>query len=453
MDGTTPQQGLTNVALAPCSRFLKFPPLRGPVLAVAAVTVALLAGYQITSQIYGSINSRLPDAAVQARAAVSPKTIPVDIAPAPADPVEELTIEVQPGDTLDSLFRDTNLSLVDLAEILQLDEARKNLSVLRPGDVLQVRHDSGAILNLNRELDIRNRLEIRRSDTGFQTNVVEMPIEHRMVTAAGRIRTSLFEAAQEARISEKLIMNIAEVFEYDIDFVRDIGAGDEFSLVYEELWRDGTKLGEGDVLAAEFVNRGARFTAIRYEETDGRAAYYTHDGQPMRKAFFRVPLTFTRISSGFNSARRHPILNTIRAHQGVDYAAPMGAPVKASGDGKIIFRGWKGGYGNTLILQHPGNITTLYGHLSRFGKASYGSRVRQGEIIAYVGATGLATGPHLHYEYRKNGLHLDPRTVILPNAEPLRGQELTAFQTTAVPLLQRLEGRGSVLAANLQATP
>ncbi|MEO8224808.1 MAG: peptidoglycan DD-metalloendopeptidase family protein, partial [Gammaproteobacteria bacterium] len=265
---------------------------------------------------------------------------------------------------------------------------------------------------------------------------------------------SLFEAAQESRVSEKLIMNMARIFEYDIDFVRDIGAGDQFALVYEELWRDGTKLGEGEVLAAEFVNRGARYTAIRYDDAGGRPAYYTHDGQPMRKAFVRAPVAFTRISSGFNPGRLHPILNTIRAHQGVDYAAPKGTPVKASGDGKIIFRGWKGGYGNTIILQHGGNVTTLYGHLSRFGSRSYGSRVRQGDVIGFVGATGLATAPHLHYEYRKNGVHLNPSTVILPNAEPLRGQELTAFRSAAQPLLQRLESPGSMLAANqLQPRP
>ena len=218
----------------------------------------------------------------------------------PVDPIEELVLEVQAGDTLDSLFRATSLSLVDLAEILQLDVARKYLRVLRPGDVLHVRHDGGAILELDRELDIRSKLEVHRADAGFEANVVELPLEHRLVTIGGKIRSSLFEAAQESRVSEKLIMNMAQIFEYDIDFVRDIGEGDEFALVYEELWRDGAKLGEGEVLAAEFVNRGARYTAIRYDDGDGRASYYTHDGQPMRKAFVRAPLSFTRISSDFN---------------------------------------------------------------------------------------------------------------------------------------------------------
>jgi len=416
-------------------------PFRSTLIALAATTVALVTGYQLTTQIAESF--RASPAAI-----ARPAPSAIEAVLPPADPIEQLQLEVQAGDTLDSLFRDTNLSTVDLAEILQLDVARKHLRVLRPGDVLMVRHDGGTILQLDRELDIRTALQVQRDGAGFRADVVELPVEHRIVMAAGRIRSSLFEAAQESRVSEKLIMNMAQIFEYDIDFVRDIGAGDEFALVYEELWRDGTKLGEGDVLAAEFMNRGARYTAIRYEDADGQASYYTHDGQPMRKAFVRAPLSFTRISSDFNPARRHPILNTIRAHEGVDYAAPKGTPVKASGDGKIIFRGWKGGYGNTIILQHGGNVTTLYGHLSRFGGRGYGSRVQQGEVIGYVGATGLATAPHLHYEYRKNGVHLNPRTVILPNAEPLRGQELTAFRTGAQPLLQRLEGRNSMLAAN-----
>ncbi len=409
-------------------------------MGMTATAVALVAGYQLTNQITESFR-------VSAAATSRPAPPSVDLAPA-VDPIEELRLEVQSGDTLDSLFRDTSLSTLDLAEIMQLDVARKYLRVLRPGDVLIVRHDGGQILQLDRELDIRTKLEVQRDGAGFRSSVIEMPIESRIVMAAGQIRSSLFEAAQQARISEKLVMNVAQIFAYDIDFVRDIGAGDEFAVVYEELWRDGVKLGEGGVLAAEFMNRGARFTAIRYQDADDRSSYYTHDGQPMRKAFVRAPLSFTRISSGFNPARRHPVLNTIRAHQGVDYAAPKGTPVKASGDGRVIFRGWKGGYGNTIILQHGGNVTTLYAHLSKFGGRGYGSRVQQGDVIGYVGATGLATAAHLHYEYRKNGVHLDPRTVILPNAEPLRGQALTAFRASAEPLLQRLEGRTSMLAAN-----
>ena len=346
-------------------------PFQATLVAALASSVALVSGYQLTTRITESISAT--DARISSPSPAAPVTAALPV----ANPIENLILEVQVGDTLDSLFRNTDLSMVDLAEILQLDVARKYLSILRPGDSLQVRHDAGSILQLSRELDIRTRLEINRQDSAFQANIVELPLEHRMVTVAGRISSSLFEAAQASRVSEKLIMKMAQIFGYDIDFVRDIGTGDEFALVYEELWRDGTKLGEGDVLAAEFVNRGARFTAIRYEDADGTSSYYTHDGQPMRKAFLRAPLSFTRISSEFNPSRRHPILNTIRAHEGVDYAAPKGTPVQASGDGKVIFRGWKGGYGNTLIVQHSGNVTTLYAHLSRFGNQGYGGRVRQ----------------------------------------------------------------------------
>jgi murein DD-endopeptidase MepM/ murein hydrolase activator NlpD len=414
-----------------------------------AATMALLVGYQLSIQLRQSLDT--PAMAAPRPALVEmARTVP---APAPVDPFESLLIEVRPGDTLDALFRENNLSLVDLADILQLSEARDNLRILRPGDVLNVRHDGDSVQSLARELNISSRFEVHRGDSGFEASVIELPLEHRLVTAHGRIQSSLFEAANDSRVSEKLIMKVAEVFEYDIDFVRDIGQGDEFALVYEELWRDGTKLGEGDVLAAEFVNRGARYTAIRYQESeDSRPEYYNHDGQPMRKAFIRAPVAFTRISSNFNPRRRHPILNQIRGHQGVDYAAPTGTPVKASGDGKIIFRGWKGGYGNTIILQHGSNVTTLYGHMSRFAKQRYGTKVRQGDVIGYVGSTGLATGPHLHYEYRKNGRHLNPRTVILPNAEPLAPQALTAFRATAEPLLRRLEASDSMLASNRAAS-
>lgn len=380
------------------------------------------------------------------------------------DPFETLLLDVQPGDTLDGLFRASGLNLVDLAEIMRLDEARQNLRILRPGDTLSVRHDAGSVLEIERDVGIGRTFVVQRNDVAsdadqasskpvFRAELVNLPLERRIVTAGGHISTSLFEAAANAGISERAVMKLADIFAWDIDFVRDISSGDEFSLVYEELWRNGKKLGEGDILAAEFTNRGGRYTAIRFEEADGRTAYYSTDGRPMRKAFVRVPVAFTRISSKFNPNRRHPILNTIRAHQGVDYAARTGTPVHASGDGKVIFRGWKSGYGNTLILQHGGNITTLYAHLSRFAKtSSYGSKVRQGEVIAYVGATGLATAAHLHYEYRKNGVHLNPQTVILPPAEPLRGTELMAFQTTAQPLLARISTRQTALAANRTAT-
>jgi murein DD-endopeptidase MepM/ murein hydrolase activator NlpD len=237
-------------------------------------------------------------------------------------------------------------------------------------------------------------------------------------------------------------MNLAGIFAWDIDFVLDIRTGDTFSIIVEELWRDGKRVAEGDILAAEFVNQGEQFRAIMYRSPDGTVSYFSPEGKNMRKAFLRAPLSFSRISSNFNPNRRHPVLNTIRAHKGVDYAAPSGTPIKAAGDGKVIFRGVKGGYGNTIILQHGGNITTLYAHMQRFNRAARnGMRVRQGTIIGYVGQSGLATGPHLHYEYRKNGVHMNPRTVKLPDAAPIDPALRADFDKVAAPLLAKLDRR------------
>lgn len=367
----------------------------------------------------------------------------------PASLLEETELVVSRGDTLNGLFRSTGLSVVDLAAIMDIPEARQHLRLLHPGDRLLVRHEGPQIVSIERSLDITTAFRVSAGDGGYQAETIRLPVERRRVVAGGTIFSSLFEAASSARVSERVVMKLADVFTWDVDFVRDISQGDSFAVVYEELWRDGQKLGEGDVLAAEFVNRGRRFTAVRFDDGKGRPSYYTADGRPMRKAFVRAPVAFTRISSGFNPRRRHPILNTIRAHQGVDYAAPSGTPVIAAGDAKVIFRGWRGGYGNTVILQHANGVTTLYAHLARFGKAArYGGRVRQGEVIGYVGATGLATAAHLHYEYRKNGVHLNPRTVTLPDAEPLRGARLTAFRSDAAGLLAQLDERRTVLAAN-----
>jgi len=268
----------------------------------------------------------------------------------------------------------------------------------------------------------------------------------RQIVAGGRIYSSLFEAAAKAGISDQSIMNLAGIFAWDIDFVLDIREGDEFVVIFEELWHNGELVKQGDILAAEFVNRGEVFRALRYVGPEGQIDYFTPQGNNVRKAFVRAPVSFSRISSNFNPRRRHPRLNTIRAHKGVDYAAPSGTPVQAAGDGKVIFRGRKGGYGNAVIIQHGGNITTLYGHLSRFsGKARNGTRVRQGDIIGYVGQTGLATGPHLHYEYRKNGVHMNPRTVTLPAADPINPALREDFVRTTRSMLLRLDAKQQIL--------
>lgn len=350
-----------------------------------------------------------------------------------------LDLLVKRGDTLEQLFRRNGLSLTDLAAMVALPDAGAALKLLRPGDRLEVAHRDGQVTSLRRELDEIRLLSIARAESGFTASTIERPVDIRPAGAQGVIRSSLFEAGMAAGIADRTTMDMAGIFEWDIDFIQDVRVGDRFTVIYEELWRDGVKLRDGDIVAAEFVNQGKTFRAARFQDETGRAGYFSPEGRSVRKAFIRAPLNFTRVSSNFNPSRRHPVLNTIRAHRGVDYAAPSGTPVRAAGDGKVLFRGVQGGYGNTIVLQHGGNITTLYGHLSRFGSARVGARVGQGDVIGYVGMTGLATGPHLHYEYRVNGVHRNPRTVTLPPADPVPADRQEAFRAATEPLWRQLD--------------
>jgi murein DD-endopeptidase MepM/ murein hydrolase activator NlpD len=351
-----------------------------------------------------------------------------------------LTLRIEAGDSLDRLFRGNGLSASDLAQMADLPEAGRQLTMIKPGDEIQIVRDDSRVLALTRELSESQELWIRRDEEGFRSQVIDLETETRIVGAHGTIRRSLFEDGIEAGLSEAIIIQMAlGIFSWDIDFILDVRVGDSFTVVHEEVWRDGEKLRDGPIVAAEFVNRGTAYRAARYVDANGRADYYTPEGLSMRRAFDRNPIEFTRISSNFNPNRRHPILNTIRAHRGVDYAAPTGTPVRAAGDGKVEFRGVNGGYGNAVVLQHGGNITTLYAHLSRFGKYAAGARVKQGDVIGYVGATGQATGPHLHYEYRRNGAHQDPRTVELPPADPVPPEYRSDFETQSVKLWRQLD--------------
>jgi murein DD-endopeptidase MepM/ murein hydrolase activator NlpD len=350
-----------------------------------------------------------------------------------------LDLLVKRGDTLEMLFRRNDLSLADLAAMVALPDASAALRLLKPGDRLEIAHRDGQVLSLQRELDEIKLLSIARSESGFAATTIERAVDIRATGAHGQIQSSLFEAGTAAGISDRTVMDMAGIFEWDIDFIQDVRDGDSFTVIYEELWRDGVKLRDGEIVAAEFINQGKSFRAARFRDEAGRSGYFTPDGRSVRKAFIRAPLNFSRISSNFNPSRRHPVLNTIRAHRGVDYAAPTGTPIRAAGDGKVLFRGVQGGYGNTIVLQHGGNITTLYGHLSRFGSARAGARVSQGDVIGYVGKSGLATGPHLHYEYRVNGVHRNPRTVALPPADPIPAEHQTAFQAATESLWRQLD--------------
>jgi murein DD-endopeptidase MepM/ murein hydrolase activator NlpD len=347
-----------------------------------------------------------------------------------------IDIIVKSNDTLDGIFRRLKLNLTDLATLRGLPGLKARLDSLRPGELLRLSHREGALTGLERRLSDSETLQVVRENDELRANVLQNPLETRVRTLRAVINSSLFVAIEAAGGHDQTAVSLADIFGWDIDFVLDIQPGDSFVVTYQELFRDGAYLKDGPVLAASFTNQGREYVAVRYVDPDGMAHYYTPEGKSMRKAFLRAPLEFTRVSSRFNSARRHPILNLIRAHKGVDYAAPMGTPVKAAGDGRIRFAGRKGGYGNVVEIEHTRSIVTVYGHLSRFAKGTHvGAHVAQGSIIAYVGMTGLATGPHLHYEYRVNGVFKNPQTIALPDSEPIDGRLHDDFVARTTPLL------------------
>jgi murein DD-endopeptidase MepM/ murein hydrolase activator NlpD len=360
--------------------------------------------------------------------------------------VSTINVIVHPNDTLDAIFRRLKLSLTDLASLRGLPGLKAHLDRLRPGESLRFLHRDGLLFGLERRLNEEQTLKVSRDDSGLKADVLHNPLDSRPRVVRAVINTSLFEAVEAAGGHDQTAVALADIFGWDIDFVLDIQPGDSFVVSYQELYQDGAYVKDGPILAASFTNQGHTYRAVRYIGPDGSAHYYTPDGRSMHKAFLRTPVEFTRISSKFNSTRLHPILNLIRAHKGVDYAAPTGTPVRAAGDGRIRYAGPKGGYGNVVEIEHTRSIVTVYGHLSRFAKGTHvGSHVTQGTVIAYVGMTGLATGPHLHYEYRVNGVFKNPQTVSLPDAEPIEASLRPDFDARTAPLLAALEAPGPVL--------
>jgi murein DD-endopeptidase MepM/ murein hydrolase activator NlpD len=367
----------------------------------------------------------------------------VETAPATVeeDFPENVEYTVQRNDTLDQIFRSVGIDLGELAELRQRPEVRRALDIVRPGDIITFTHVDGALQSLNRQISNTLTLSVARSDDGFAVNYIENPLETEIVGRRATITSSLFAAGQDAGMSAETIMTLAnQIFGWDIDFALDIREGDEFGVLYEQKFQDGGYVNDGRVLAAEFTNQGKTHRAVWFASQDGKVqGYFTPEGKGMRKAFLRAPLDFTRMSSGFNPRRVHPISGKVRAHKGVDYAAPTGTPIWAAGDGRIQFAGRKGGYGNVVIVDHGKGISTLYGHMSRFGKAARSGRsVKQGDIIGYVGATGAATGPHLHYEYLVKGVHKNPATIPLPRTE-VPSQYAAEFRDASANALAKLE--------------
>lgn len=360
----------------------------------------------------------------------------------PIVPVEEWqSVQVQPGQTLADIFLAQGLSMTDLQRVIDGAGGSKAFHRINPGQEFQFLIGGDHTLKGVRfDQDEASIATLRLDGASPQLTVQKRDVQRREHIAHGEIESSLFGAASKAGMSNAMVLKLADVFKYDIDFVQDLRVGDSFTVVYDDVYSDGAFLREGDIVAAEFVNQGKRYTAYRFKNSDGKVGYFSEEGRPLAGSFLRIPVDFTRISSQFSAGRMHPILGKMRAHKGVDYAAPSGTPIHAAGDGVVKFRGWMNGYGNFVVIQHNATISTAYGHMSRFANLRVGQRVSQGSTIGYVGMTGLATGPHLHYEFRVNNVQRDPQTVTLPKPEPLPAAQLAKFKKEVVgPQLARLK--------------
>ena len=359
-------------------------------------------------------------------------------------------VVVAKGDTLSTLFEKVGLPTTSVREILASDKQAKQFSQLKNGQKLEFEMDSeGQLKNLHSKISDLETITLSKSAKGYTFRRVTTLPTMRSAYVHGVISSSLSASGQRAGLPHSLTMDMAKVFGYDIDFAQDIRPGDQFEVIYEQKVTNGKTVGTGNILSARFTNRGKTYTAVRYTNKQGISNYYTADGSSMRKAFIRTPVDFARISSRFSSGRKHPILNKIRAHKGVDYAAPRGTPIKATGDGKVLLAGRRGGYGNTVTIQHGNTYRTLYGHMQGFAKGvKTGGSVKQGQVIGYIGTTGLSTGPHLHYEFQVNGVHVDPLGRKLPMADPIAKSERTRFQQQSQPLMARMNQEKATLLAS-----
>ena len=349
-------------------------------------------------------------------------------------------VTVKKGDSLAKIFDRMDISPRALHEIISIDDTTKQLKRITPGDEILFKFDGGDFTELKYDLSLTETLAITKIEDTYQADIIHTELISEVREVHGVIDSSLFIAAQSAGLSDNLTMQLIELYGWDIDFALDIRKGDEFYVIYEERFKNGEKVKDGPILAAHFVNQGNHINAVRYVHADGHSDYYSETGHNMRKAFLRTPVNFTRISSRFNLRRKHPVLNKIRAHRGVDYAAPPGTVVKATGDGIVTLAGNKGGYGRTVVLKHGEKYSTLYAHLSKYARGiKHGVRVKQGQTVGYVGMTGLATGPHLHYEFRINNVHRNPLTVKLPKALKIPDAIMNDFREQTRPLFAQLD--------------
>ncbi len=351
-----------------------------------------------------------------------------------------ITHQVRRGDNLSKIFRRNGISIREALALVKHEQASV-LNSLIPGRIMKLcKDDANALVALNYELEDYTYLSLRPGPGGLIAYTEKRPVNVRQKYALGRIKNSLFGSARRNGLNDKIVMQLVSIFGWDIDFALDLRRGDRYTLIYEELYTDEGKVGTGDVIAAEFVNNGFTYRAIRHIDENGNIEYFTPEGHSLRGTFLRTPVKFSRITSRFNRKRFHPMLKKWRAHRGIDYSAPKGTPVLVTADGRISFVGRKGGYGKTIVVRHGGTYSTLYGHLSRFKRGlRSGNTVKQGDVIGYVGRTGMATGTHLHYEFRVNGTHRDPLAYNMPRSGGIPGRYRDEFVINAQRLIDQLD--------------
>lgn len=358
----------------------------------------------------------------------------------PIDDDTDLTwvdYEIRSGDNMARIFQRLGFSARQLHDLTQAEDANI-LRRIHPGDTLRFAKDANNdLIALHYRLSETDTLVIERTETGsYQSNREAKPTDIRVAFAHAEITSNFWNAGVQAGLSQGQIMSLAELFGWDVDFALDIRRGDQFSVLFEERYIDGQYVGTGQIVAAEFINQGEVFRAILHENGN----YYTDAGRSMRKTFLRAPVAFNRVSSEFNPRRLHPVTGRVAPHRGIDYAAPTGTPVMSSGDGRVVASAYDNLNGHYIFVQHGERYMTKYLHLSR-RQVKVGDRVRQGQVIGRVGATGRVTGAHLHYEFLVDGVHRNPRTVNLPQAEALPASEMAAFQSIATEQLAMIEGR------------
>lgn len=351
--------------------------------------------------------------------------------------------KVRNGDNLTTIFNREKLGADMVRRVSASSTLAKKLARMLPGQKLAFGYGvTGELQELKYTLSQLESYRFTRAEDSFVAEHILLKPEVVTAYRSGAIESSLFLAGEAASLPHKTIMDLANIFGWDIDFALDIREGDEFFLVFEEKFLHGEKISTGNILAASFTNRGKTFKAVRYTDSSGSANYYTPGGLSMRKAFLRAPLDFTRVSSNFNPNRLHPIFKTNRPHRGVDYAARLGTPVYAAGNGTVIKAGYTRANGNFIVIQHGQKYITKYLHLHR-KRVKKGQRVRQRQTIGTVGSTGYSTGPHLHYEFLVNGVHCNPRTVKLPRGKPIAESERANFKLKTAPLIALLDNKGN----------